>query len=173
MFTKSTTWNCFYSSPTPNPSSLTSANNHIFVWLSGERYPCKSPLYFRISSHLLPLPPSPDKGPSFTFFSPRSIPLLMTSHNSLSSLGTSWIFVFLWFSSSVFSLLLTFSPAIQKHVRRRKIADSCGLGNGKNVSPLEKALQFTLQETTAHTTRSTSCLINKVEKVWREETSSG
>ena len=102
MFTKSTTWNCFYSSPTPNPSSLTSANNHIFVWLSGERYPCKSPFYFRISSHLLPLPPSPDKGPPFTFFSPRSIPLLMTLHNSLSIFSRN-------FMNFCFSLVFIFS----------------------------------------------------------------
>lgn len=108
MFTKSTTWNCFYSSPTPNPSSLTSANNHIFVWLSGERYPCKSPFYFRISSHLLPLPPSPDKGPPFTFFSPRSIPLLMTSHNSLSIFSRSFMnfcfsLVFIFLASDTFA----------------------------------------------------------------------
>ena len=57
-------------------------------------------------------------------------------------------------ATGIVSLLLTLSPAIQKHVRRREIADSCGLGKGNNVSPLERALQFTLQETTAHTTRS-------------------
>lgn len=86
----------------PTQAHLPQQITTIFVWLSGERYPCKSPLYFRISSHLLPLPPSSDKGPPFTFSSPRSIPLLMTSHHSLSIFSRN-------FMNFCFSLVFIFS----------------------------------------------------------------
>lgn len=166
MFTKSTTWNCFYSSPTPKSSSPTSANNHHFCLAEWWKISCKSPLYFRISSHLLPLPPSSDKGPPFTFSSPRSI-LLMTSHHSLSIFSRNFMnFCFsLVFISQSF-LLLTLSLLLSKNMWGEGDCWLLWARKGEECFPLERAPpDCTLHRKPLHTQPGQDCLINKVEKV--------